>query len=201
MSVQIRRSPAGRKRAPSESGSAPAPEVKHGAGPGTAEPRSGPSQDAALEGAAAHGNVRPKQQKPAPEEITAYWSRLRGNRPFPATSDLDLDRIASDWPDSVLFRCRSGSNALEPDRTFRPQSSGDAPILGARSEPGKIEFSPMMLQWLLSLASDAVRNRQPVEDADTFPAAQHSVRYSAVALPLSDNQSVIDHVLCHVRLG
>ena len=193
MSVQIRRVRTPRKRPP------PAP----------AEARGGVQAGEPLEHAAARatapapepapGAVKSTHETRQPEDITAYWSRLRGSRPYPAASDLDSDRLASDWPNSILFRCRSGSDALEPDTTYRPRHSGESMAPGLQSESGLIDLSPMMLQWLLSLAGDAVRHRRPVEDTESFPSARHSIGYRAVALPLSANRSSIDHVLCHVR--
>ncbi len=193
MSVQIRRARTPRKRpppAPAEAGGgAQAGEpLEHAATRATA-PAPEPAPDA----------VKSTHETRQPEDITAYWSRLRGSRPYPAASDLDSDQIASDWPNSILFRCRSGSNALEPDTTYRPRHSGESMALGLEPKPGLIDLSPMMLQWLLSLASDAVRHRRPVEDTEAFPSARHSIGYRAVALPLSANRSAIDHVLCHVQ--
>ena len=131
-------------------------------------------------------------------EISAYWTRLRGRRPCPAVSGLDPGLIAAEWPNSILFRCRAGSGALMPDMSFLPQqdSRGD---LGPRTDEAKIELSPLMLQWLVSLAEDAVRNQRPIEDTEAFPSAQKAIVYRAIALPLSDNRSEIDHVLCHVK--
>ena len=191
MSVQIRRVRTPRKR--------PAPAV--------AEAGDGAQAGEPLEHAAARvtapapapGAVGSTQETRQPEDITAYWSRLRGSRPYPAASDLDSDRIAGDWPNSILFRCRSGSDALEPDTTYRPRHSGESMAPGLEPESGLIDLSPMMLQWLLSLAGDAVRHRRPVEDTEAFPSARCSIGYRAVALPLSANRSAIDHVLCHVR--
>ncbi len=177
MSVQIRRV---RKRPP------PAPAAAQAGEP--------------LEHAAARaGTVKSTQETRQPEDIMAYWSHLRGSRPYPAATDLDSERLASDWPNSILFRCRSGSDALEPDKTYRPRHSGESMAPGLQPESGLIDLSPMMLQWLLSLAGDAVRHRRPVEDTESFPSARRSIGYRAVALPLSANRSAIDHVLCHVR--
>ncbi len=184
MSVQIRRSRAPRKQAPC--GPAPREPAKQ-----AVEPAARPTQPAT-------GHNEPRRR----EEISAYWSRLRGNRPYPAVADLDPELIAADWPNSILFRCRAGSGALMPDMSFLPRQNGDpggpgAP--GADDGDGKIQLSPMMLQWLVSLAEDAVRNQRPVEDLESFPSARRAIGYRAVALPLSDDHSEIDHVLCHVK--
>ena len=191
MSVQIRRVRTPRKRPP------PAP-AEAGGGAQAGEPLEHAAARAAAP-APAPGAVKSTHETRQPEDITAYWSRLRGNRPYPAASDLDSERIAGDWPNSILFRCRSGSDALEPDTTYRPRHSGDSMAPGVQPESGLIDLSPMMLQWLLSLAGDAVRHRRPVEDTESFPSARRSIGYRAVALPLSENRSAIDHVLCHVR--
>jgi hypothetical protein len=130
-------------------------------------------------------------------EIAAYWTRLRGRRPCPAVSDLDPGLIAAEWSNSILFRCRAGSGALMPDISFLPRqdSGGD---LGSATDEAKIQLSPLMLQWLVSLAEDAVRNQRPIEETEAFPSAQKAIVYRAIALPLSDNRAEIDHVLCHV---
>jgi hypothetical protein len=59
-------------------------------------------------------------------------------------------------------------------------------------------MSPMMLQWLLTLAGEAAQDRRPMQDIEAFPSRSKSVRYGAIALPFSDDQTRIDHVLCHV---
>ena len=180
MSVQIRRNRAPRKRAPGGPTETPATQAS--------APRKQAPDPAA---------PRPAAGEPRRGgEIIAYWTRLRGNRPYPAVSDLDPERIAADWPNSILFQCRAGSGALMPDMSFLPRQDGGK---GPSNDGGKIQLSPMMLQWLVSLAEDAVRNQRPVEDVEFFPSALRAIGYRAVALPLSDNRSEIDHVLCHVK--
>jgi hypothetical protein len=143
----------------------------------------------------AAGGEQPRRR----EEIIAYWTRLRGKRPCPAVSDLDPDLIAADWPNSIMFRCRAGSGALMPDMSFLPQQDGGRSSLNPTATDGKIQLSPMMLQWLVSLAEDAIRNKRPIQDLESFPSAQRAIGYQAVALPLSASHSEIDHVLCHVK--
>jgi hypothetical protein len=132
-----------------------------------------------------------------PQDIVAYWRGLRGARRFPRTGDLDFGRIAADWPSTILLRCRSGSRALEPERVF--SGAGDErPGLASLSRRNQVDLSPMMLQWLVGLAGEVVREGRPMDDVETFPSSRKSVEYRAVALPLSDDDAAIDHVLCHV---
>lgn len=193
MSVQIRRTRPARKRAPSRP--APAPDAKAPA-PAPAkqivDPAALQSTERKVPPMAGNNDAR------RGGEISAYWKRLRGSRPYPAVSDLDPSLIAADWPNSILFRCRAGSGALMPDMSFLPQQASGT-NRGNSANDGKIQLSAMMLQWLVSLAEDALRNQRPVEDTEAFPAAQRAIDYRAIALPLGDKRTEIDHVLCHVK--
>ena len=205
MSIQIRRSRPPRKRAPGDPAVAMEPEARAAAtveesldppvmdSPSHApEPAAAAGGNAAAVGAAA---ARTRQR----ETITAYWTRLSAGRPYPSISDLDAELIAREWPNSILFRCRAGSNALKPDMSFLPRLDRNPAGLGRNTDNGQIALSPMMLQWLVSLAGDAARNQRPVEDTESFPSARRAIGYTAVALPLSTKRPEIDHVLCHVR--
>ena len=158
--------------------------------PGPAQARSAPAAAAEPRGPDPRGI----------EGLVAYWTGLRNGRGFPNASDLDEKRIAAEWPNCILMRCRSGSKVLEPEMIFSgPSESG----LGRTAEEttGAVTLSPMMLQWLVSLAGEALRNKSPVEDTEAFPSARESVRYRAVALPLNEDERRNNHVLCHVRLA
>ncbi len=198
MSVQIRRNRAPQKRAPSQPtpcGPAGTP-GKQASDPVAQQPAARAAQPSAA--AAAATTTGPGEPRRG-GDIVAYWTSLRGNRPYPAVSDLDPDLIATNWPNSILFRCRAGSGALMPDMSFLPRQNGSGNGLDPKADDGKIQLSPMMLQWLVSLAEDAVRDRRPVEDLESFPSAQRAIGYRATAMPLSDDHSEIDHVLCHVK--
>jgi hypothetical protein len=140
-------------------------------------------------------------ESPAPprnNDIVAYWTRLRASRRFPRSSEIDAATIAETWPNSILMRCRPGSRALEPEKVFM---SGEAvaPGLSSLRGRGRTNLSPMMLQWLLGLAGAVVRESRPMNDVETFPSLKRVVHYRAVALPFSDNEDVVDHVLCHFQ--
>ncbi|MFQ6017681.1 MAG: PAS domain-containing protein [Kiloniellaceae bacterium] len=148
-------------------------------------------------GSEVQGSKRHSAEGPTPEDIVAYWSSLRGGRRFPSKSDLDPRRFASDRSTSILMRCRSGSRVLEAETIF--SGRGDPGTVHSEPAPAStVDLSPMMLQWLVSLAGEALRDETPMEDTEAFPALDRSVRYRAVALPLSEDQTRIDHVLCHV---
>jgi hypothetical protein len=188
MSIQIRRSRPPNKRVSGELSVAVEPAAR---GAATVEETRRPSPAAQPAAVAA----RTRQD----ETITAYWTRLSGSRPYPSISDLDAELIARAWPNSIMFHCRASSKALEPDMSFLPRVDRTPAEFGRNNDSGLIALSPMMLQWLVSLAGDAARNQRPVEETESFPSARRAVGYNAVALPLSTNRPEIDYVLCHVR--
>ncbi len=131
-------------------------------------------------------------------DIVAYWGRLRGGRRYPKSTEIDAATVADCWPNSILIRCRPGSRALEPEKIF-VGGEGVSPRLSGLRGGGRVNLSPMMLQWLLGLAGEVVREGRPMNDVETFPSVKRVVHYRAVALPFSDNENAVDHVLCHFR--
>lgn len=141
------------------------------------------------------------EEPPSPKrkrDIVAYWSGLRAGRRLPKGSDIDSGLVAEHWPNSILIRCRKGSRALEPVKVFATGESGGPGLQGLRSN-GRVNLSPMMLQWLLGLAGEVVKECRPMNDVETFPSVNRVVHYRAIALPFSDDDNAVDHVLCHVN--
>lgn len=135
-----------------------------------------------------------------PDEIVTYWSQLRAGRRYPNLADVDLARIATDWPNSLMIRRRAGSRVLEAEHIGGSRPSSSRPPWNEDDGETSIDLSPMLLQWLLSLAGEVIKTKRPMGDTESFPSLRKSVRYRAFALPLSDDQKEIDHILCHVCL-
>ncbi len=140
----------------------------------------------------------PPQAPPQrPSDITAYWRQLKNGRHLPSWSDLDSKLIADCWPNSMLLSCGAETQRLTLDSLFtqalRVENHGAD---GDRTEG--IDFTPMLTEWVLSLGREAGRFGKPMQDTDALPSDSGEVRYRVIALPLSDDQQRIDHVLCHV---
>ena len=71
------------------------------------------------------------------------------------------------------------------------QNGGDRP-------EDRIDFTPMLTEFILTLGRQASRSGRPIKDSENFPSPTGEVRYRIVAMPLSDDDKDIDHVLCHV---
>jgi len=146
------------------------------------------------------GALEPAKSASAPKsnDIVAYWTHMRGVRRFPKSSELDARQVAENWPNSILIRCRPGSRALEPDKMFMA-GDGISTGLSGLGSGSRVNMSPLMLQWLLSLAGEVVREGRPMNDVETFPSVNRVVHYRAVALPFSNDEVNVDHVLCHFK--
>ena len=194
-SVQIRRrTPAKARRAGRKARPAPTAHAAEQTPPAAVDGQGNRAGDAENRPADTRAAVRRTQA-----QLVEYWTRLRGGRPVPARSDLETREIEANWPDSMLLRCRAGSGALQPEQSFGGMSAPEPSWPPNAKEANGVEPSPLMLQWLLSLAQEAVRDGAPVRDNEAFPGKHKAIRYHGVALPFGEDRSKIDHVLCHVH--
>lgn len=145
--------------------------------------------------AAAPEVPRPVEQLP-PANLKEYWSRLRRGRRWPKKSDMDVKQIRLHWPNTVLMRCATDTLGWGFESLYSEVVRGG----GQSFDSGEIEFTdPMVMEWLLSIGRNAQGNGTPVEDIDTFPTAKGERRYKATAVPVGDDETTVNYVLCHVQ--
>ncbi len=140
---------------------------------------------------------RPQAPPQRPSNITAYWRQLKNGRSFPSWSDLDSKLIAESWPNSMLLSCGAETQRLTLDSLFTQALRVENNGADANRAEG-VDFTPMLTEWVLSLGREAQRLGKPMQDTDALPSVSGEVSYRVTALPLSDDQQRIDHVLCHV---
>jgi hypothetical protein len=163
----------------------PEPEPSWASAPEPPAEPSGPSQP------------EPEVAATIPADIVDYWSGLRDGRTFPSPTDLDSDAIVSRWPNSILLTCAAGDVTMRAAALFKPLGAGLQTSYAHGPQP--IDFSPMVVEWIISLAQDTVRRAQPLTENELFQLPDGPQRYAACALPLSTDQRDVDHVLCYVR--
>ncbi len=139
---------------------------------------------------------KPEQISRMPEGLVSYWAEIARGRPFASWSDFDPALIAENWPNSMLLTCGP------------PERSGDVPIAkvtrivgkdGATATAKRVEYTPMLTDWILSMGRKTAKAGKPTQDTERFPTTNGGiVRYQIVLLPLSDKKTVVEHVLCHV---
>jgi hypothetical protein len=140
----------------------------------------------------------PHQQRPTelPKhagDLYGYWTRVKNGRRFPSRADFDVEQMAENFPNSMLLTCgANGGSQVNFSSILR---------LGAnrRAQPGEaLSFTSMITEWILAIGGEAVRAGTPVQDTEVFPAPDGTFAYKIVALPLSDQQTRVEHVLCHL---
>lgn len=126
--------------------------------------------------------------------IVDYWSRLRGRRAYPSPAELDAKLITATWPNAILLRRYAGESGLRAAALYKP----DGDTHGHYDHT--LDMSPMIVEWMLSLAEQVVSSSQPIAEKESFERPCGTVRYAACALPLGETQSKVDHVLCYLRV-
>jgi hypothetical protein len=128
-----------------------------------------------------------------PGDIYGYWTRVKNGRRFPSRADFDAEQVAENWPNSMLLTCGGAAGShVNFSSVLR---------LGAnrRTRPGdELNFTSMITEWILATGGEAARAGAPVQDTEVFPTPDGTHAYKIVALPLSENQTRVDHVLCHL---
>jgi len=130
-----------------------------------------------------------------PGDIFGYWTRVKNGRRFPSRADFDAEQVAEHWPNSMLLTCGNSIGAGSHG------SFSSVLRLGAnrRSRPGDdLNFTSMITEWILTTGGEAARAGAPIQDTEVFPTPDGTHAYKIVALPLSENQTRVDHVLCHL---
>jgi hypothetical protein len=117
------------------------------------------------------------------DALIDYWDELAGDRLFPAFAELDGERVAEYWPNTVLL-------------TF---GVNDMPRMTRLGEPdGAVEYNLMVTDWILSRGRQAAERGEALEEEQRFPMGRGRVRYRLVLLPCSNDGGRVDHMLCHV---
>jgi hypothetical protein len=153
--------------------------------------RSNGSATAAAAPRVAPSPVPKPAETPRSSDLFGYWNRMKNGRRFPARGDFDANEIAENWPNSMLLTCEGQGSGITFSKILR--------YGGHRSRPGEeFSFTSMITEWILSVGGEVARVGRPVQDNEVFMTPDGNHSYRIVALPLGDEQSRVDHVLCHL---
>lgn len=140
------------------------------------------------------------QRKVATPDILSYWMDIRDGKRYPDWRDLDTGLIGRHWPNCTLVHCNHALGRMQIENGFvsavRHAALADNPDRDLSTD---VEFSPMVIDWVLSFAREVATSGKPAHGTEYFPATFDEMTLRVIALPLSENQIDIDHVLCYVQ--
>jgi hypothetical protein len=127
-------------------------------------------------------------------DFYSFWAQRKNGRRFPSYGDFDAKQIAELWPNTMLLSCGAVSSG-NVNFTQVMRLTGAA----ATAEPAEeVTFTPMLTEWMLAIGREAVSAGKPVQDIETFQNTVGSSSYRIVALPLGNEETQVDHVLCNL---
>lgn len=141
------------------------------------------------------------RQRNAPPDILSYWLDIRGDqRRYPSWQTLEPEVIGKHWPNCMLVHCNREIGRLQVKFGFT-HAVRKAALEGTPDEEllNRIEFTPMIVDWVLGMAREVATSRKPAHATEYFPTITGEVPLRVIGLPLSENARDIDHVLCYIQ--
>jgi hypothetical protein len=140
------------------------------------------------------------QKKTVTPDMLTYWMELRNGNRYPTWQSLDTQKIGKYWPNCVLVHCDRTVGRLNLETSFSQELRQAARRANPlRDFSSDIDFTPMVVDWVLSLARDVANTAKPAHGTEYFPSMFDEIPLRVIALPLSEDQVEIDHVLCYVQ--
>lgn len=171
----------------------PKPSTANGWAPGQADRRRSSADRAA---AAANGWGK----KPTQPDILNYWLDIRGgSRRYPSWRALETDYIGKHWPNCVLIHCNREIGRLQVQYEFTHAIRKTGSEHESADSLGHIEFTPMIIDWILGIGQTVAGSRKPAHATEFFPTVSGESPLRVIALPLSETGKDIDDVLCYIQ--
>ena len=127
-------------------------------------------------------------------DFYSFWAQRKNGRRFPSYGDFDAKQIAELWPNTMLLSCGIiGAGNVNFTQVMRLTGT-PATAEGA----DEVNFTPMLTEWMLAIGREAAKAGKPVQDIETFQNPGGASSYRIVALPLGNEETQVDHVLCNL---
>jgi len=133
----------------------------------------------------------PQKDKRLVWQLLNYWQDCRGDRDFPALSEIDSVAISHLWPHCFVLDTRAAPN-FPYFQYLGPELAKYSGVLLS----GQTDWNQTLLDKAVGQFNDSIQKRLPVlvEDEMTlFDGAK--LLFRSVILPLSDDQDQINYLL------
>jgi hypothetical protein len=127
-------------------------------------------------------------------DFYSFWAQRKNGRRFPSYGDFDAKQIAELWPNTMLLSCGIiGAGNVNFTQVMRLTGT---PATAESAD--EVNFTPMLTEWMLAIGREAASAGKPVQDIETFQNPGGASSYRIVALPLGNEETQVDHVLCNL---
>jgi hypothetical protein len=124
-----------------------------------------------------------------PDDILAYWHSLRRGGSVPDMKLLDLTIVSDKWRNTLLL-------AFAPQGGLPGPGGPRVKRIGQMTDD--VEYTPMVLDTILSLGQRAAQFKTPRDEVLSFPLSRGITRCRLLLLPLMGPGGKVDHVLCQL---
>ncbi|WP_169568886.1 hypothetical protein [Sneathiella limimaris] len=139
-------------------------------------------------------------KKPAAPDILNYWLDIRQGRRYPSWRSLEPEKIGQHWPNCLLIHCNREIGRMQVKYEFTTAIRKVAEKYTPEEQRiDRIEFTPMVIDWILGLGREVATTGKPTHGTDRFPSLTGEMPIRLIALPLSEDLKTIDHVLCYIQ--
>lgn len=121
--------------------------------------------------------------------LLTAWKAARGETDFPSFAALEAAADAELMRHSMLLRV-GATGALTIER-FGPPAAPPARAAGNKGAPLPV-ITPMVVAWVLSVGTAALRRRAPVAESDEVLIGKRHLCYRCAAVPLSSDGAQVD---------
>jgi hypothetical protein len=119
--------------------------------------------------------------------LLSYWNRIRGSRPVPALSDVNIAEIAEIWHHTFTIDLTDAAG-----HRFLYFGPGIASIFG-QDYTGEYLATAMeddgMLANTLGFYEKSMKSGEPAMEGSSFYSEGNEVRYRSLIVPLSNGES------------
>lgn len=139
-------------------------------------------------------NTQPNQQEQRLTfRLLSYWSRIKGDRPFPSLADMQIADISELWHHTFTLSLVGAPK----EHHFQYFGPALASIFNTdyTGEFLEIAMQDVMLSTTLGFYDKVVETRAPASESAEFEYNGKEVRYRSLIVPLSSDGVTIDYLL------
>lgn len=127
--------------------------------------------------------------------LLKYWRDIGGDERFPAAADIDTNQIADMWQHCALLEVAGHEH--DPVIGYIGTALADGAASSLEGQPLTAASNGTLAAHAMSYYSQVLTKKVPITYGGEFvDKAGNKVLYRSIVLPLADNGSSVDRLLC-----